>query len=528
MTTALLDVIRLRTEAGVNITGPSLAITVRRGADRDPARVIDTLGPGTLTAVVRDATLSPQLAPGTRPNKKVTLEVKVNGVWTLLATGRIDKGDVSQPIKGKNVVHVTLTALDAVSRLANIDVTQAYSGNLGQRLTKLLDGTGIAGSTSNSGAPVAVVPITTGQTKKALEWLEILRDTHHAMAWIDAADTVRVEPDILTAGTVAPWAYSDVASDNPDAPGVYMVGYTAIEYGFDTENLVNTLYVDRVNLDEVDGQKTYGPYVAAASVAAWGPSADTVTVTDGVPLTHATAFLRANSTPVDTVRSVSFTVDPDNPIHLLAASVELYRAVGVNHTTASGVHSQFYRIIGVQHDISATRWRVTHILRRMEYSSGVAIGTPAAGANTGPGDITPPTPGLLASRGRSTALSIANGAVTSIAFDAQLVADGIAYDAVNRWFVAPRAGRYSIEAAAHFVGNATGVRRLYIAVNGVQVRLIDQAGLASGNHLHIGAALKLAANDKVAVQVLQNSGAARDISANGAGWTFADITYLGD
>lgn len=530
MPTPLSSILRIQTQAGVNITGKSLNLRIRRGAERSPGEVSDQLGPGTLDLTVRDVALSPQLEPNTRPGKTITASVLVAGTWKPLVTTTIDKAQTTSPRKGNATIDVVLTALDNVAKLAATPVAQAYSGNIGQRLTKLLEGTGIAGYTSADypSGPLPVVPITTGQTKNALEWLEILRDTFFGRAYVAADNAVLV----TTVSDFVQFTYTDQPADNPDSPGAPTnfgnVGYTDIDLTFDTQNVVNALYVDRINIDEgEDGQKTYGPYKVQSSIDTWGPQDPaTVTVTDGSPATVAETFLRANTTPVDTVRSVTFTVDPDVPRHLALASLELYGLVRVKHRT----HDAEYRVIGIEHDITAKKWRITHILRPKEYTTGAVVTNPPGGANTGPDDITPPPASTHASRYRSTALAIANNTVTAVAFDAFDVEDaGLAYDATNRWFTASKDGLYNICATLAYQAGATGMRNLTIQANAITRRSVTfqpptTAGVASS--VTTSTTVRLAAGQRIAIYAQHTQGASLNLLA-GQGATAVDITYLG-
>lgn len=121
-----------------------------------------------------------------------------------------------------------------------------------------------------------------------------------------------------------------------------------------------------------------------------------------------------------------------------------------------------------------------------------------------------------------TQLAIPNNSTTvcdydSTSFDSYATRpEGPMADLVNNWIIIRKAGVYICSINGNFVANATGVRRLDLAKNG-----IIQAGagpylsfVGGQNGLGFTTALSLAVNDKVSAQAFQNSGGTLDFGKN--------------
>jgi hypothetical protein len=78
----------------------------------------------------------------------------------------------------------------------------------------------------------------------------------------------------------------------------------------------------------------------------------------------------------------------------------------------------------------------------------------------------------------------------------------------NSRLTALYAGIYSIKGNAEFAANTTGIRELYIRLNGVTIIGFHtiNAGVAGANQVHVSTDYSLAVNDYVELVALQNSG----------------------
>lgn len=509
-------------DSNYDILSDTLAITASRGASR--TGVTDTLEPGNLKATVRNANLAPAKYRYLRPGYPVRLRVLVAGTWRTIATQRVDKGSVSTPTKtDPGRVDVVLEALDGVTTLANAPAPFVSTGSYRQRVEAAV---GMARNVlvADLGATVTTpVQVTPADSTTALTQLHRIRNSAHAIAFLDVNDTVRG----YAADSLPSTAPAFVFTDTPTA-GSNVLSYTDIERDYGTDDLVNTLYVDRINLNEEDGAKEYGPYVAEESEAEWGTREDRVEVVDGDPGAHAAYFLTGATQPNDYVRGLTFDVDPDEAVTLAAAALELYTAVQVRHAGTTGT----YRVIGIDHAITSRKWTVSLTLRPLEPTgAALPVADPPGGPGTGPGDLDPvaaPIRTTFASRYRTVTQTLTTNTPTTVSLNGFEVEDpDLAYDATNRWFVVTRAGLYQINAVVGFAANTTGYRIALVQINGV-TRRQNTTGTAPGVAASVALSLsaRLGVGDKVALIAQHNAGANLDVIA-GLERTSLDITRTG-
>lgn len=141
---------------------------------------------------------------------------------------------------------------------------------------------------------------------------------------------------------------------------------------------------------------------------------------------------------------------------------------------------------------------------------------------------------LSAHTARTVAGAIPNNSITGLVWDAvTLVPTGVAADtggiaiAGGETFTVPVAGRYLVSVRMSWAVNGTGYRSFWLDKNGGPTRVLQNDVAATGTsgvYLQDHADLILAANDTLAVRVLQNSGGTLNVNA---GATFT-IDYLGD
>lgn len=159
--------------------------------------------------------------------------------------------------------------------------------------------------------------------------------------------------------------------------------YLERDVSFSSEALVNTVLIVKQSSTEPGGEKTYGPYVNAASVAAWEKITAEVDVVDGTPSTLAADYLAKYANPEIYPRSITYDYDRS-----LASEqfVDLYDQVRAIYSP--GAVDRLLYVIGVEHRITPNRWRTTLTLRPLDQAS-VTVTNPAAGADTGPLDAIP-------------------------------------------------------------------------------------------------------------------------------------------
>lgn len=298
--------------------------------------------------------------------------------------------------------------------------------------------------------------------------------------------------------------------------------YTDIDTNFGSQALFNEFMVNRHNLDEEDGEKTYGPYTNAASKSQWGSKSTTIDVNDGVPREIAERYAKVYANPEIFASQVKFNARQSMGSQ---AMWNLYGVAKVKHTD-SGLNAS-YRILNIEHEITPESWEVTVGFRPLEATAAVTITNPPGGASAGPGDLVQPTPGQHSRRYRNTTFNVANNTTTTVPYNVIDTEDGITYDATNNRWVVAKDGRYVVSASVSYSPNATGARIIDINLNGSVKARGRIIGWTSTNNI-VGAAtvLKCVAGDVIAITTLHNQGAALALAANGAE-NFASVTFVG-
>lgn len=518
-----------------DISGRALAVRWSRGGK--VSGVTDDIEAGLATISVLGSSIDPTRNARMRPGGLIRISAAAGetmaGAWTPLFTGRIKTVEVEYGRdKGTAPSRVTITAADRIAAMRGIaspyglgthptDESQNYRGAV-KGLTQSLIPEFLPGAAVSAGvAPLLVTPISLTPNASMWDQLILARDScPNAKLYVDKSG-------MLVASTAVTSAPAITFSGDAGAT----LSYLDLDLSFGSEALVNSLMIKRRNTSEPDGEKTYGPYTNPTSIAAWGTVSAEVECSAGDPPSLAANYLRKYANPKVFPRSLTF--DALDPAARMAAAawVELYTVVKVQLASAS-LDLAVY-VVGIEHDVTPKQWRTTLHFRPLDTLAADAIANPAGGPLTGPDDVLPPQPGPLAVR-HQPALSVASAAWTSLPYETQVTADQIGWDAANRWFVAPKAGRYSLNAAVTWPSTtAVGRRLLRIVVNGATATplvQIEAAALSTTTGAHtvpVGTTLKLAAGDTVAVQAYQSSGAALNTYAV-ASTTFAALTYLGD
>jgi hypothetical protein len=508
----------------VNILGKTSKIETEQGNTLNG--VEDDLTPGTLLARIKDSSIDPTTATTLRRGRPVRLVAIVGSDRVPVWSGNVEYADVDyeDTKEGTSQASIVLAATDDATTLADTPCPILMGGTFPKALNWAATAAGMAVWDGSMTDPGVGVQVARDDSAKAADWLRRACNTYGGYAWLDSSN--RLTSALVSYLTQVP---SVTFSDRKaDADALY---YTGIGLNSGTRSLTNTLDVKRFNLDEVedDGAKTYGPYVASGSVAEFGRSAATVEVVGGSPSAHATAILPVYATPKLFPTGLKFDALADLPKVLALAP---YQAVRVKRTTPA--YNDVVRVLRIRHEIVARvggdTWLTSVGCRPLESGTPTNITPPASGADTGPSDVVPPTPGLLSERFRSTNIGIGTGAFVTVPFDAAVVSDGIAWDAANNRWTAPKDGRYQVSAAVHFNFHATGVRAVELRVNGApRGRGQVPAATAASNGVAptLSKSVKLADGDVVSIVAFQNSGTTLPIVGNADQITTASIAYLG-
>ncbi len=161
----------------VDILGPSLAIDIER----------EELNVGTVTAVVRDATLDPAQHSLIRPGKRVQLSVLTGGVWEPIFTAEASTAkvtyDLLHPDEDKRP-RITVVATDDITKLAQAKRPDGVAD--GDYLPWVLEGAGVPWNVNGDGAQVGSAPdvASTNENATAIDQVAITRDTELGHAWL--------------------------------------------------------------------------------------------------------------------------------------------------------------------------------------------------------------------------------------------------------------------------------------------------------------------------------------------------------
>lgn len=333
-------------------------------------------------------------------------------------------------------------------------------------------------------------------------------------------------------GTGGSWSGTPNNSESTLAvPYSNCASYREIEAGYGTKSVVNKLNLTRVNNDETDGEKVYGPYVNQSSINTWSTVSADLEVVDGVPDSLAADYLAKFATPGVFADSISFDALHADAWAIQAGFKDLY--TGVRTILTDARLDKVALIIGIEHEITPSGWGVTWRFRPADLSESVSI-VNQSGPGRGPADVIAPPAGPIGNRSGSNQ-SIGNAAWTTVALGTSAaLAGGVSWDATNNQFTVPRAGRWLIAGNVNFrtsrtSGSDAGRRLVRVVSNTTTILVQSEAaslGAAASNHsVGVTSVVQLAAGDVLQMQAYQNSGAA--ISTGGDASSFA-LTFLGD
>lgn len=356
------------------VIGKSIRVSYSQGNVLDG--VEDKIEAGLLTAVVKDPTIDPASNSQIYRGRKVRLSALIGSAWVPQATMKIETLNTSY---ADDETVVTVTATDAGAVLNNTLLGTCGTASLESVLgSDIANATGLVTDDGTTTSPAIGNDEATLEGSTAADWLRRACNTHGGYAWVDKSDVVqgRSLANLSTTSTT----FSD---DHADTGATF---YTKIDLATSSEAIVNSLLVRRINVDELEGSKEYGPFAVRASVQKWGIVDGSVEILAGVPLTIATPLLQTFATPAIFPRSVTFNATADIT---KATSLELYQKALVKR---AGLLSASFRIIKISHEIIADnrkeRWLTTIICRPLETGQpAITVLSPQAGALSGPADL---------------------------------------------------------------------------------------------------------------------------------------------
>ena len=345
----------------------ALACQISIGRGLKPSGVTSELDPGVITAVVKGATTSdPRTNPHMRPNQPVRLLAGIDpgtGVeWHEIFTGTTHRAQIDYSATDKkdaSVYWITVTGVDLCGALASLPYSVATSGTLTQRLSVMLTEHGIPFTITDTADPETTTGPLPTDGKTVADQLRLIRDTAHALVYVDKTGVLQAVADNARPRTVA--TPDHVATDETGDGEIHYHDITPV---FDTEALVNRLTVTKLT----GGDPEVTTYTDATSETTWGTHPGEVTVNDGLAETHAGLYLATRTDPETVPRSLSFAVDTweadDYATHLAAAcALEIGHTVEVRRdglpTTTRVVRYLSHAIDVVSEPVYRLRWTVT-------------------------------------------------------------------------------------------------------------------------------------------------------------------------
>lgn len=333
---------------GTELLDDTYSISIRRGTRSNG--VTDDLEPASFTAVIDGSAgdgvtydiwsgtvkdYDPATNDDLRPGRPVRLRGTIAGSeeWETIWTGKIQRARIEYDPDAKNDPHayrLIITGTDLVSSLAGRPSEVAVDGNLHQRVGAVMAPTGLPYVVEDPSGPGPGAPLPT-DAKDVIGQLRLIRDTAHALMYVDRDGSLTVVADAARARTVTEPDWRATDFDFYDDH----IFYTQIDPTFDTDAVVNILTI--TTLDGTDNLEE--TFTDEDSRAAWGDMPQDITVNDGLAETHAGLYLASRVTPELVPQNIAFVVQRRLPQavemrgdlpHLEAAlGIELYDVVRI-------------------------------------------------------------------------------------------------------------------------------------------------------------------------------------------------------
>jgi hypothetical protein len=130
---------------------------------------------------------------------------------------------------------------------------------------------------------------------------------------------------------------------------------------------------------------------------------------------------------------------------------------------------------------------------------------------------------------RTAALSINDSTDTALQLDSEVYDTDGMFTVNDDFITIQRSGIYIISACARFSPNATGMRRISVAVGGTPIAAqgTDNIGATDKPMLSLVTAAYLGKEDSVAFKVYQTSGGALNIEASSPDTPVISLQYIG-
>lgn len=330
---------------------------------------------GTCTLRFRGETLDPTKADWLKPS--TPMQVEANG--NRLFTGWVRNIGVLYP-KGEEP-YVTLTCEDVVHILANkVYEADLPAENAYTRLQRF-SAWNVVPMRKETSPGVYQDMVNLTALKGGHTYLEVILwalEAEGGIASVDAQGYLRCYANGYFSAATDNATFTDIPADINPASGV--VSYTEIGAGYSTTALCNVLTITNKDVsvgEEVD--TVYGPYINASSQELWGPAKVDLTMTysggtgtsprTGSIPTIAAAIIAddANSTPKVRIDSITFEPKATDADQIaLAQELTTLSKVMVKYHTETNTIEKSHFIVGVKHNITATRWKATYALMQVE------------------------------------------------------------------------------------------------------------------------------------------------------------------
>lgn len=333
-----------------NLFNQSTSITV----DREP------MEPGTLTAVVKDATIDPSINAGVRPDTRIRLKVWNGAQWLNLFYGYLEDINVTYP-KGSPMI--TLRALDATKKLFSEKDNYGGVATI-EALYYVMEDSDVPhfldANDSFDGTKRNLLDTSRGQQ------VILTRDTQKGYAFINKDGTLFVRGrDIVYPAVASQINFSDVVNTSDPNWETYALG---ARVAYSSKDVINSVTVKQYSISGSNTVETeYGPYVNGDSINEWGLHPVTVTINSGVdPATYANELLALHADPAPQVQELMFPVE-DARSFGHARELELCDIVNVEYSPVS--LDEQYRVQRLTHRIDPGKWTVSCVFRGKDLTS---------------------------------------------------------------------------------------------------------------------------------------------------------------
>lgn len=338
-------------ESGVewlDLLGVSNQINIQRGVRKNG--LIYEVEAGTMSAVVLDPAVDPNINPYIKPGTPIRLVHDDGFTETRVFTGVIRNVDVTYPSTVGASTRVSIVAVDKVKDLANTTRDGTVAGTFDARVDTLLTKHGIDFTVTGASTTVLAQ---NSYDSTLLRHLVLAATSEQGRFYVAKDNTV-----VGLGANATPPASATINLTDQALVLSNDIGYTEIEVGFSSDELANDIWVNNLTYDEdesfnpISVSTKHGPYRKPTSIATYGAFTEEVE-TNLDPLdvdAFADALLTANASPSVKVKRVKFNSTEKSE---LAAALEVFDLVNVEYLNDTLHIGEDFEVLHINHYITA-------------------------------------------------------------------------------------------------------------------------------------------------------------------------------